>query len=232
MIHLLKLRLKCPVLFQHSNKPNNIINQQEQTPEEISKMSNSLLELESSFNSIIDDINHNKNLTKIDETLYQLSLDIPDWKIAYGRYRVLDFSAKISPELQEYGNNYKPRLLRQDFNLIDKYLATTKIMHALPANNQNISQNLGKSAIAGIDYRVNLTPENTIEARRAFIAIIFSAIVSLTLLLMFKGKNIYIPKFTHPGTGLLQYSRIQQMPNALNLEMTQLASTSRYARFY
>lgn len=67
---------------------------------------------------------------------------------------------------------------------------------------------------------LNLDPQSRQEARRAFIAILFSAIISTFLIVVSRGTLLSTgPRYTHPGTGLNLPSKLAGLTLNPRLQM-------------
>lgn len=144
----------------------------------------------------------------VDKELNDLAADIFSYKLYNGRVWAKNSEFNYPDFLKTYGVNYKKTILRSELkpetNLSKPDLKTT----TKHDNNHTtiVTDKIGMPQ-SDVFFSTNFNRERTIEARRAFIAIVFAAIISLTLNLMYRGRNLLAPKYSHPGTGLLLPSR-------------------------
>lgn len=147
----------------------------------------------------------------VDKELNDLAADIFSYKLYNGRVWAKNSEFNYPDFLKTYGVNYKKTILRSEPkpDIKDPPLISKPKETVIKHNNNHTTIVTDKIGMPQSDvfFSTNFNRERTIEARRAFIAIVFSAIISLTLNLMYRGRNLLAPKYSHPGTGLLLPSK-------------------------
>lgn len=161
-----------------------------------------LQSITSSFYEIEQNIiNEKKNNLMVDKELDDLAKDIFSHKLVNGRVWVKQSEFNYPDFLKSYGVSTKINQKR-----LDKVESENTKSLTQPTDSTIVPDKIGMPT-SDVFFSTNFKREDNIAAKRAFIAIVFAGIISLTLQFMYKFRNFGSRRYTHPGTGLLLPSR-------------------------